>query len=63
MEILLTDKTWLEGKGSEGITSITERGVYLDDVYRSQEGHAETLPLAKRVFVPYNAILFIILES
>ena len=57
VEIALIDGTWLEGfRGKDD-----RDGVLLTDVHRSKEGQA--LPVGKCLFVPWPAILFIILEK
>ena len=58
-EILLRDGTWLEGSWI-----LYRRGLHgfeLTEVFRSNE--KDSVPLAKRVFVPNGAITLIILED
>ena len=57
IEVALPDGTFLEGTFGE----LDEHGILITDVHRSQGGAA--LPLAKKVFVPYPSMLFIILEK
>jgi hypothetical protein len=61
IEVVLTDGTSLEGKRDEVLDLTTGVGVHLNDVHRSDQ--RGTVPLAKRVFVPYSAILFIVVEK
>jgi hypothetical protein len=65
VEIALTDGTWLEGDLEEDsqhdIPAFRRAGVWLNNVHRGKkEGD---LPIGKRVFVPYPAMLFVILEK
>jgi len=63
LQIALTDGTWLEGKSDNRLDLTTGLGVHLNDAYRSREHQAEIIPLAKRVFIPYSSILFIVVEE
>lgn len=63
LEIALADGTWLEGVSDSKFDITTGVGVFLNDGHRSKDGQAETLPLAKRVFIPFSSILFIVVEK
>ena len=65
MKIKLKDGAWLEGKCEMPHISDTT-GIWLKEAYAfvvDREGVMGTVPLAKEVFVPMSAILFIIVEE
>ena len=60
IEVVLTDGTSLEGRLEGSLGDAEWVGLYLEEVHRSD--NRGSIPLAKRVFVPYSNILFIILN-
>lgn len=64
LEIALIDGTWLEGGGKLDTWDTLPTGISLENVHRSpKEPAGGPIPLAKRVFIPYSAILFIVIEK
>lgn len=66
LEIALTNGSWLKGMSdiAHPFNLNAGKGIHLNDVHRSsKEPAAGTVPLATRVFVPYSAILFIVIEK
>lgn len=63
IEIALIDGTWLEGKRDQATSFTSGKGDYLSDVFRSDKLGHQTIPLAKKVYVPNSSILFVILEQ
>jgi len=59
VSILLKDGTWLEGiSRSENMVAIN-----LKDVARSRQGESGSIPVGKKVCVPWSSILFIVMDE
>lgn len=73
IEVRLHDKITLEGKPTilpvpslaiyQIGNSIESKGIYLNDVHRTDLVSGEAIPLAKLVFIPYASILYIVLKQ
>lgn len=55
---LTDDQTTLEGK----LMMQSEKGILLADVRKSVEGEAATIPIGKKVLVPWSSALYVILQ-
>lgn len=58
VSILLKDSTWLEGiRRAENMVAIN-----LMDVARSRQGESGSIPVGKKVCVPWSSILYIVID-
>lgn len=56
---LTDDQTTLEGK----LMMQSDKGTILADVQKAVEGEAETIPIGKKVLVPWSSIKYVVLQS